>query len=208
MDKAKEPSTESEKYTEDALALLVELLRKSDPQDIPSESISKLSDWICIHENNDSRIIEYRQAPEDFGISGRSTWKVFQYYPGNSVFMIENCMPYDLEFYRVININNKPVLYTYVRNFEVNQHKAHIFAYTFSDESVTNINAIDFESIDTGLWGYDKDRSMLWSKKSHSTFIESVSPDGKEVVIKGWDADGSEYFLNLKLKDDGVYTCL
>ncbi|WP_131464507.1 hypothetical protein [Acetivibrio straminisolvens] len=208
LDKAKEPSIDSEKYTEDALDLLVELLSKANPQDISSESISKLSDRIRIHENNNSRIIEYRQSPEDFGNSGRRTWKVFQYYAGNSVFMIEKNMPYDLEFYRVINIDNKPVLYTYVRNFEVNQHKVHIFAYTFSNQSITKINSIDFESIDTNLWGYDKEKNMLWSKKCHSTFIESVSLDGKEVVIKGWDTDGNECFLNFKLKDEGVYTCL
>ncbi|HHV30515.1 hypothetical protein [Acetivibrio mesophilus] len=208
LDKAKEPSIDSEKYTEDALNQLVELLKKANPQDISSENISQLSEWIRIHESNNSRIIEYRQSPEDFGNSGRSTWKVFQYYPDNSIFMIEKNMPYDLEFYRIIDIDNKPLLYTYVRNFEVNQHKVHIFAYTFDNQSITNINSIDFESIDTDLWGYDKDRSMLWSKKSHSTFIGSVSSDGKEVVIKGWDTDGSEHFLNLELNDEGVYTCL
>ena len=29
-------------------------------------------------------------------------------------------MPYDLQFFRIININNKPILYTYETNHEVN----------------------------------------------------------------------------------------
>lgn len=205
FDKAKKTSIDTEKYIEDALDQLKEFLSKTNPQDISNESISKLSDRILIHENIDSRIIEYMQSPEEFGNSGKASWKIFQYYPSNNIFIIEKNMPYSLQFFRIINIDNKPILYTYENNFETNQHKVTIFAYTFNHKSITNINSIDFESIDTNLWDYNKDISMLWSKKCSSTYIESVSADGKEVILKGL-SDVGEYTLNLDLTDDGLYT--
>lgn len=204
FDKCVSPSEDTDQNIEKALNLLKELLSETEDKNISNEDILRLSDSIYMHENNDLRIIEYKQLPDSFGNSARASWKVFQYYPYNSAFVIEKNMPYDLQFFRIININNKPILYTYETNHEVNQHKVHIFAYTFNNESINTIDSIDFGNLDTGLWGYDGNRSMLWCKKCKSTYIESVSSDGNEVILKGL-SDDAEYTLKLQLTDEGIY---
>lgn len=198
-------SSKFEKAIDNAFDEIIEYLyHTNDPQSL----IRKLNEGIegfRLLESNTSFIIGYTSSPDLFGESGKSSWYLLYLKEKSKASVILRNVPINIEHLRDISINNSACIAVYGYNYAVNKHRAYINAYEIGEKGITEVQSVFCGGGNVPQWNYDNNEKLIYTVGEYSTYIQDISEDGNEVVIKELRPEDNDNTLVLKLKltEDG-----
>lgn len=191
----------SNEMTDEAIIMLKDYLALHE---LATEDIKKISQNIKVFEEINARIIEYRQLPNLYGNSGRSSWKILQYKDNRLLVIFEENKPIDLIGFKIIETGNNIMLFTYNENHEVNHRKIQIFAYEITNNVIKGRKALNDIYLESKIWEIAEEQGLIWNKNNYSIYIESILKNG-EIIIVSIDEQGNKQKLALALNEDNQY---
>ncbi len=172
--------------------------------EIITEDIKKISQNMSVFEKEDVYIIEYKQSPELYGNSGKSSWKILKYKDDTPLIIFEENMPLELITFKLIETNSNNILFTYNENYESNHRKIQLFAYEISDDKIQKVKSLNITNLESELWMSDEDQGLIWSKNNYSIYIDNVAQNG-DLIIESIDDQGTQQKLELELNEEYQY---
>ncbi|WP_432409205.1 hypothetical protein [Wukongibacter sp. M2B1] len=192
----------SDKMANEAIKALKDYLESNK---LTSEDIKRISSNITTFKNDDVCIIEYRQPPDLYGNSGRSSWKILQFKNNKPIVVFEKNRPLDLIGFKVIEGNKDDILFTYNENHEVNHRKIQVLAYNVTDNKIEDRQSLNKSDLSSDIWEIDVSAGLIWNRNNFSIYIDNISQDGKEVLLVSVDGQGNKQKLLLSLDKNNQY---
>lgn len=168
------------------------------------EDIENISQNIKVFEKMDMCIIEYKQTPEWYGNSGRSSWKILKYKENNPLIIFEAQMPLALVDFKLIETEHNTILLTYNENYESNHRKIQLFVYKIDGNEIQKLKSLNKINLESEMWMIDENQGLIWNKNAYNVYIESIAENG-DLLIKSIDDQGCEQEITFILNEASQY---
>jgi hypothetical protein len=171
--------------------------------ELSTGDIKKISRNIKVFEDFYARIIEYSQPPNLHGNSGRSSWKILESNDGQIV-IFEKDKPINLIKYKIIETENKPILFAYNENHQVNHRKIQMFSYEITDDGIKERKALSDIDMESNEWEIIEEQGLIWNKNNYSIYVDNIMGNG-EITISSINEQGNKQKLILTLNENNQY---